>query len=418
MPLSLESLFDRLKNWFPRTGAEIEAKASKLEAKLTQSDGEFQTLSKEKRQHLRDRTTASLNLPSYRAAVTSALKTSLKEWETEDRTSRNSLAILASPIEPLERIWQDVLETWEGKADYRVRVLQPSHRPQDGAEIADRLREQLAAMEESPESEESPDDRPEIVVIPHLEWYFLRVVEGLDGIEWLQQMMVERPDRFWAVGCNSWAWQYLDCVCQSSAYCDRTLLLPELKAIEIKNWLASICDEIEFDDDSEDDEDDPQDWDDERENWTSKGQLRYFNKLQKTASGLSRVAVELWLDSLCVNVNSSDSGEEDAEDDTPETPSTLAWRKRIDLPDRPALTLDDRHLVYSVLLHGSIDLPHLAQTLGERELPVRARVRVLERSGALWNRKGQIQVNPAYYLRLKTDLENNKFLVSDDNTDD
>ncbi|MBE9042350.1 hypothetical protein IQ235_16375 [Oscillatoriales cyanobacterium LEGE 11467] len=60
----------------------------------------------------------------------------------------------------------------------------------------------------------------------------------------------------------------------------------------------------------------------------------------------------------------------------------------------------------------------MALSLGEPEPPIRAQVRVLVRSGTLWNHQGEIQVNPAYYLRLRTDLENNKFLVGEDNTDE
>ncbi|MBE9042349.1 hypothetical protein IQ235_16370 [Oscillatoriales cyanobacterium LEGE 11467] len=346
MPLSLGSLLDRLKNWFPRTGAEIEAKASKLEAQLTQTNKHFQPLSREKRQSLREKIETLPSPESHRAAVKSALEAALARWKV-DRDTTNSVVILASPIEPLDRIWEDTLETWEGKTDYQVRVLQPDSRPQDCTQIADQLREQLAA------TDESDDGRPEILVIPHLEWYFLRTVEGLDGIECLQQLMVENSHRFWAIGCNSWAWQYLDYVCQSSAYCDRTLCLPELEPIEIKDWLASINDGIEFCDNSSSDLDDPEDWDVLQENWQSRAELVYFDKLQKTASGLGRVAIQLWLASLCVKTGSSDDSDEESTDTVSEEASPQARRERIDLPDRPALTLADRHLVYSV---GSVYL--------------------------------------------------------------
>lgn len=405
MPFKLNFIFEKLRNWLPKAGAKIEAQASELEAKLI--DDSDSSLPLETRKRL-ERKLQDLPLPeSDRSAIQSALEEAIGDW-LDDRENVNSLVILGSPIDKIAPLLTSAIETWERREAYAIQWGFMAERPREWRSLPEKLRSQLSVKSSA---DSSTEKRPQIVVIPDLSQCFLRCVEGLDGIEYLQNLAAQDRERFWLMGCNDWAWQYLDYACQTGAYFEKTFSLPPLEEQQLKDWLSPFSDEFEINlgEDARDLELD-EDWDEKSQNWRSPSKLNYFKKLAKVSQGVARVAAYLWLLSLSrVEVEE----ESDEKSDEVKTRVISPLSNRIKLPELPDLTQDDRHFLYALLLQGKTSLSHLAVSLDESESFIRSRVGILRRSGFLYARGDQLNVNPTHFIRLKNDLKNNRFLVGD-----
>lgn len=394
MPFNVKSLFEKFRSWFPKASAEIEAQAFELEAKLTEDP--VPSLPPKELNPLRHRIQNLPTLPRDQTAIQSALEDALDCWR-EDRESVNSLVILGSPINEIAPLLVEGIETWDKRDSYAIEWADRSHELEDWMSLSEELRSQLSAKVE--------EERPSIVVIPDLSQCFLRCVEGLAGIEYLQNLAAQDRSRFWLIGSNDWAWEYLDCVCQTGAYFDQTFSLPPLEEDELKEWLSPVSDDFKVnvgEDSRESDESEKEDGFSEK--WRSSSEQDYFEKLAKVSRGFSSVAAELWLLSLSLI-------EEELEGKKSIGISPLS--KQIKLPDLPDLTQAERHCLYALLLQGQISLSHLAVSLDETESFVRARVGVLRRSGLLRTQDGKIHVNPLHFFRLNNSLKNNRFLVGE-----
>ncbi len=300
------------------------------------------------------------------------------------------------------------------------------------------------------------------MLVPLLDWCFLRCVDGFDGIEWLQTTVLGDRARFWVLGCNTWAWQYLDQVCQISAYFQQQFVLPPLSSYAIKEWLAPVMDKVHLDIVADEGHDVKQlqlqieGQDTDPGNWFSSQERYCFERLESRSRGVSSVAADLWLRSLSLAPTDESNGESsshdapdpvfthdgnrsnrresqsssapthsaqlDSGDKTTEAPqeslrqsSEHPWLKQdiSSLPGLPSLTKGDRYILYSMLLHGQISVPHLALTLGEDESRVRAQVQALLRAGIVNRHHGQVRVDPSYYLSIRADLERNNFLIGE-----
>ncbi|MEB3213539.1 MAG: hypothetical protein VKL39_19475 [Leptolyngbyaceae bacterium] len=461
--------------------------------------------------------------PVFYQSIEGQLKSSLRAL-TQHPEAPNSLVILGNPSDVLPLTVHHHLEDWlrnssnlyqdlknqdlknqENKSD-RPSAKPPlislcahwNHRPSDARDIVSQLTSELQNLESTLESDPQPLESPRtppIVFLPLLEWCFLRCVDGFEGIELLIDYVLGDRSRFWVMGCNSWAWTYLDQVCHISTYFEQTMMLPSLGRYELKEWLSPIAEKVDLVMDvKEDDKPKPHhlhrdfhrdDDDDEPDKWVSNQEKRFYEKLASDSHGLSKIAADLWLRSLCVaeedeptdEPTDGPTGESERADSTSrehsdEKPNPHIWNENSEnhpsekqdvenphseqdseqerssgssagssdesfsSPDRPdpalaepqwprleqhnvssprlfPLEVGDRHILYSVLLHGQISVSHLARSLGDDESIVRAKVQLLLRAGILNRRHDLIQVDPAYYLSIRSDLERNNFLVGD-----
>ncbi|RMG08552.1 MAG: hypothetical protein D6728_14215 [Cyanobacteria bacterium J055] len=395
MPFNLNFIFEKLRNWLPKAGAEIEAQASELEAKFT--DDPASSFPPQDRKPI-ERKLQDLPPPdSDRSAIQSALEEAIGDW-LDDQENANSLVILGSPVDDISALLTSAIETWERREAYAIQLGVSAKRPSDWRSLPEKLRSQLSVKF-------SEEKRPILVVIPDLSQCFLRCVEGLDGIEYLQNLAAQDRERFWLVGCNDWAWQYLDCVCQTGAYFEQTVSLPPLKEEQLKDWLSPVSDEFEIDFGEDDrDLDSDENWSDRSPNWRSQSELNYFKKLAKVSRGVARVAAQLCLLSL---------SRVEAESDEVKSSVVSALSQRVKLPDLPDLTQADRHFLYALLLQGNTSLSHLSISLDESESFIRSRIGILRRSDFLHARGDKLHVNPAHFFRIKSNLINNRFLVED-----
>jgi hypothetical protein len=297
-----------------------------------------------------------------------------------------------------------------------------------------------------------------VVLVPLLDWCFLRCVDGFDGIEQLQNKILGDRTRFWILGCNTWAWQYLDQVCQVSAYLQQKFVLPPLSSHAIKEWLAPVMDRVHLEIVSEESNGGKQlqlqleGPDTDSDNWFSSQEQYCFERLASRSRGLSSVAADLWLRSLSVmpedesssepsgdkKSNSAgknaDSREFQSSSAPPQSPQLRGDRDHADdhheksrhpseqprlmqdspsLPTLPSLTTGDRYILYSILLHGHISIPHLSLSLGDERSRIQAQVQALLRAGIINRHEDLVRVDPSYYLSIRADLERNNFLIGE-----
>ena len=352
------------------------------------------------------------NLPSYPpyiAAVQAALAAPLEKWR-DDLDAPNSLVILGSPMLPFSDILNDAISTWkqkEIKERLEVRSLHLSARPYEFQNLQNLLKNQLPKTSEISEVGENTDanevlkNRKILMVIPRLDWCFLRCIDGLDTIEYLRNLVFKDSSIFWLIGCNTWAWRYLDFIFQVSAYFGESVSLSNTQKDDLQIWLKPAIDRInlEF----------SEDLDVEK---IAELQQDYFQSLADKSSGISRVAAALWVRSLRYE-SDPETESSQAQPQSDLKPPFKLKQKKPKLPDLPNLTPEDRYILYSLLLHGGMSLSQLALSLGEAESPVKARVQFLVQSDVIDRYKNLLVVNPAYYLKLKSLLYSNNFLVGD-----
>lgn len=332
-------------------------------------------------------------LPTPRACRTTiheAVAEKLQRWRQQPQAG-NALVILANPLEPLERYLSDVLGNdalsaggeLQGGELQGCRLITPlpaGPRPEDPLTMATRMGEVLNALPNRPIGGTEARERTTLVLIPALDMLILRCIGGWDSIELLHAQLVQRSDLFWVIGCNRWAWRFLDAVAEAEACFGRPLDLPGLAGEDLKPWLNTWLSGVEGLPVAPEQGADSCDW----------------QELADLAKGVGSIAARLWLDGLRV-------GEE----------SGLTATVPI-LRPLPSLIDLDRHLLHAVLIHGRISRAHLSCSLEVKQGRVDVRSEWLLRQGILEERGGSLTVSPLYYRRVASELANNNFFVEGD----
>ncbi|NJL97320.1 MAG: hypothetical protein HC924_00035 [Synechococcaceae cyanobacterium SM2_3_2] len=361
--------------------------------------------------------------PVQTEAITTALAQALDRWQ-QDPTRCNGLVVLGSPVDPIEAMVKQALA--QTHLPHPAKILTWTQRP----ELMLNLPQQLQAGFPLPLDLECRS--PEVVALPRLELAFLRGMSGLDGIEWIRDQVFAQRSRFWLVGCPSWAWAYLDITLQIGSYFDVVVKIPELDRKQMSSWLQpawsgvspqkatlsqfqALTQELSQSQDPAPDE----------------IVDTYFKILADISKGRSAIAAQLWLGSLSQSESeseSSDSGpsESESSDSGPSDPESagadthsailtdahILWKSPT-LPTLPDLANHDKYLLYAVLLHRSISLPHLAVSLGASVSATQSQVQSLLRAGLLELHQGILSVSPIHYLKLRALLAGDNFLVGD-----
>ncbi|MEM7768972.1 MAG: hypothetical protein AAF327_00495 [Cyanobacteria bacterium P01_A01_bin.37] len=349
-----------------------------------------------------------------------ALTKSLRCWQDND-TMPNVIVVLADPIQPTDRLLAAVVE--HAQAEFTQlhinRLDNWSKRPSDYATTEAVVRNAIATIVK----EQPSDDVIKLVVIPTLEHYFLRCIDGLEAIEAIRQAIVDHRNYFWLVGCNRWAWHYLDKVCYLSAYLEHSFELPTLKALELRHWLTPL-DQIaglapfasssysEHQQSSRQQKNAAQNGEsfDNLLPWRSESEKEYFEDIEKKTKGIAPIAAAVWLSALEYDLVDPADDQSHQHPDHQDMIGSLR-RGQIELPDVPLLTADERFLIYAILLHGSLSIQHLALSLDEPEGKVQAQLQALSRQRVIIKKMSGWTVNPVYFLGLRKDLDRNNFLL-------
>ena len=346
------------------------------------------------------------NLPSNPAdkeAIASTLDRTYELWKENPNNTGNSVVVLSSPVAAVSRILSETLEEWAEQKQVPLRLLPLTARMADIENITSKLKDCLQSA--STKNEDSPEK--EIVVIPNLSWCFLRSLDGLDGIEYIQSLLYNgSKNRFWIIGAGQVGWQYLNSVCGIEAYCGEVFPLPAIEPEDLQSWFEPIVQDLDlkFDEPRLD----KQILDGNVDNKTS-----YFNHLADISKGVATVAVQAFLKS----VHSQEDLE--AESDEVETDKKLVNKSELknlivvkpNLPDLPDLESEDQYLLYSLLLHGDLTIYELAKSLGDLESQVQGRVQLLRREGVVEQQDKVVKINPIHYPRIKQYLASNNFII-------
>lgn len=325
-------------------------------------------------------------------AIQSKLDEAVEKWRKNPQAADNSLVVLSSPVTTVSRILVESLQDWASKREIALRPLQWISRPEKAENIATRLRQQLGRGLSTTDSKQQ-----EIVVISNLSWCFLRCVDGLDGIDYLQDVLLQDDSRFWVIGAGKVSWEYLNHVSHFKAYCGQSLDLPELTGEQLQEWFEAIVSEqdihfakpdIEFSNNNEDES----------------YQDRYFNRLASVSEGVNTVAAQVFLRSMRYQAKETD-------DDKNEKGEGILQAQYPELPNLPRLDADEHYILYSLLLHGDLTLSALSESLGDQKNLVKGQVQTLRRKGLIEQKKQILTINPIHYPRLKSELANNNFII-------
>ncbi len=149
----------------------------------------------------------------------------------------DSLRLVVMP--PCEE--SGLLEHWARANGHRL-VAAP---PRDAASLERRMIEQPhspASPLADPLATPAPGDAVRVSVIPRLEHWFLRHRNGLQRVRALLAAL-DASKRQWVVGCNSWAWRYLQKAVAADAILPQGLGFRAFDAARLRAWFAELGDD-------------------------------------------------------------------------------------------------------------------------------------------------------------------------------
>ncbi|MCW6034803.1 hypothetical protein K4A83_00730 [Spirulina subsalsa FACHB-351] len=375
----------------------------------TESEDELLDIPKHLNTALVKRLEDSPTPPLYQQNIQDAIATAVETWQNNIEAP-NHLVFLASAVEPTAKIINESVQQWESPSLEVITPLKDLQRPLNPRYIKKQICQALADHSPIKTSdfetiiqtlpEDAKQKRKTLIIIPALEQCFLRCIGGWESIEYLREVIVQNRDCFWVIGCSAWAWNFLDFVCQISAYFDPIHNLPELAGENLEKWLTSRAENLVNLDQPESSNNDPR--------------PAYWEFIANQSCGVSSIAQYLWLQSLRLKQAEVENLDLDAINfsPSPKTDQRLnVYSVKPSLPSLPTLTNFDRYILHAILIHGIIHRHHLSHTLGESESQIQTRIQWLLKQEILIIKGVNLSVHPLFYLAIKSDLENNNFFI-------
>ncbi|QEG41831.1 hypothetical protein [Roseimaritima ulvae] len=157
--------------------------------------------------------------PPACAPVTDEMEATFSEWVVDDHPAR-WLHLVVLP--PGDR--SGVLQTWA--EEYGHPIVEPPPRS--------------ALLDRSADFSVPGDDSDSLIVIPRLDSWFLRHQDGLAHVRrLLEQLSVLR--RHCLIGCNSWAWQFLNKAVHAGRLVPVGLVPNAFDAVRLEAWLMELA---------------------------------------------------------------------------------------------------------------------------------------------------------------------------------
>lgn len=398
------TILDRLKSWFVKSSHVLffwrrddsQEKPAQLRS--------LEELPDNVRQNLADAIKNLSSNPADVKAIADRLEETFDRWCEDPDNSANSIVILSSPVSVVSRILSEALEDWAEQKQVSLKILSLKARPNDTQTIKSKLEDYF---ENYAQEDHHNSQQREVIVIPNLCWCFLRSLEGLKGIEYLQWLLCNHPssipqqnnhqNRFWIFGANHVGWDYLNLVFNLQAYCGEVVTLPEIESKELQEWLEPITNKfkIVFARSGID----RQLLDQEKDDKTL-----YFERLTTISKKVSIVAAQVFLQSISY---------QETDEEKSESNQKVLVAQNPKLPDLPTLEPADQYLLYSLLLHDDLTISALAESLGDDEAEVQGIVQMLSLHGVIDKQHNKtLSINPIHYPRLKQKLQNNNFIIN------
>ncbi len=326
--------------------------------------------------------------PADTEAIRSCVDEAFEQWRDRPQSAENSIVVLTSPVMVVSRIIITIIENWVEEKQVSVKVLPWNERPADADSIQSKLQQYLEH-----EAKETKSELPQVMIVPNLNWCFLRSMDGLDGIDYLQKMLLHDSSRFWIIATGKITWDYLNSISDIEADCGRVAPLPELNSDSLRQWLKPILTElnITFADPRleskilEGDKD---------------AETIYFEDLTLISRGIGVIALQAFLASIIYQPPDEDNQQQ-----------AVLQAQSPELPNLPDLESAHHYLLYFLLLHGDITLSALAYSIGDNESKVRKRIKFLRNEGLVEETNEILKINPIYYPQLKQELLSNNFII-------
>lgn len=336
--------------------------------------------------------------PTEEEGIIETLDNAFQRWLDNPDTEDNSVVILSSPITAVSPFIADTIKKWSLEKQVLINILPLDARPTNIKSVIPIVEDFL---QEQDQKVGNKQDVSEILVIPTLDFCFLRSIEGLDSIEYLQSLFSQySQQRFWIIGSNQVSWQYLDFVSDISAFCGETFVLPKVSSEKLHEWLSPIIESFDIGLDTftieekileDTGENNQNDW------------QQYFEHLADISEGNSLVAAQVFLNSIYEN----------QEIEEEEEPKHKLLTNYPEVSELPFIDFSQQYILYSLLLHGSLNLSDLAESLGDEEREVTGKVQVLRRQGLIEKHNKMLTINPFHYPKLKQKLSSNNFIISE-----
>jgi len=408
--------------------------------------------------------------PFETQAVLDPLESAIAQWVEDPTSAESSIVITAQPVSPVSLVLGESLSQIKIEENHQIAIelVDWIERPPHSDRIREKLEKRLTSAQ--PKHQEEQPGAKQITIIPNLGWCFLRSARGLDGIDYLQDSIMNDSSQFVVIGCGQIGWEYLKSTLKLQAYCDQVVHLPELTGKQLQEWIEPIVNkfDIQFQDaalhkrlsDSNQLEDiqlsikkpietiseitqeaaataksslrsakEALDGDADDDDDTSP-KREYFNRLAEISNGVSIVAIQLFVKSLRYqktagpNLDKIQSGEQNEQErdlNSEETSDRTLKDSSKDaqivaqIPKLPPLPEDlsqsDLYLLYSLMLHGDLTIKALAESLGDAPQIVNNQVQVLRKQGIIEQKGSIVKPNPIHYPKLKRELANNNFII-------
>lgn len=343
---------------------------------------------------------------AYLTAVADQIAEAIAAWQS-DLDAPNNLVLLGSPVDNTAAVLDAALTAdYAPELTVSLDILRPlpwKMRPADPLLIETQLTEALSRLQEAEQSDDDadPDDlvrRQRVIVLPPLEQCYLRCIGGWRGIDWLRDTVSAQQNYFWVIPCNTWAWAFLNRVCQVEAYLNCTRPLPRLDRNALCDWITPLAETL------------GQPLAEDDESSSALGDVSW-STFAELCEGRPEVARALWLSSI--RLQKSDWPEQ-PQVPGPGQPLPVPLRQvQPALPSLPDLESADHYVIHSLMLHGEMARSHLALSLGQPDSIVQVRVQMLRQAGLLRLGRSGLGIHPAYYSRLCTELDTNNFLTEE-----
>ncbi|EDX84432.1 hypothetical protein S7335_2129 [Synechococcus sp. PCC 7335] len=184
--------------------------------------------------------------PSATQAILDPLNSAIAQWMENPNSANNSIVFLAQPVLPVSLILGESLSRLDiENKQITFKLLDWVKRPPHGANIRRRLEKEIGPVAPKSDEMERPSAK-QLTVIPNLCWCFLRSVQGLDGIDYMQDTVMNDSSQFMVLGCGQIGWEYLKSTLKFHAYCDQVLHLPSLSGEQLQEWLDPIISQFDI----------------------------------------------------------------------------------------------------------------------------------------------------------------------------
>lgn len=178
--------------------------------------------------------------PSEKEKVLTVVKEAIAQWQKRPHLANNSIVVLSHPVSSVSRILVESLsEMQDVDASLETRLLDWARRPEKAGDLEQQIKQTLDFPKD--DGPDGGDRIPKyLAVIPNLCWCFLRSADGLNGIDYLQETLIDDRRQFWIIGSGQVGWEYLKSTLKIHAYCGKVVALPPLTGEQLQHWLEPI----------------------------------------------------------------------------------------------------------------------------------------------------------------------------------